>query len=173
MVDVDVVPTLVVPIDVVPGLVVPRLVVMPSSLAAAAISAQPTDTPRVVVIGRAKHCWPVLQTLVMTKLPWSSHVPTLPAIQATALLVQGEEKLSVEKRLLYPSASAKFALKIAGETVPVVGGADEMIVGIFDIVAAATEVVDGKFVEDVAVLEAVRLDRLMTMTVVEPPLDPV
>jgi hypothetical protein len=71
-----------------------------SSLAATALSAHPTYTPRVVFIGRAKHCWPVPQTLVMTKLPCLSHVPTLPAMQAISLPVQGEEKLRVENRLL-------------------------------------------------------------------------
>jgi hypothetical protein len=76
------------------------LKVKPSSLAATILSAQPTNTPRVVFIGSAKHCWPVLQTLVMTKLPSLSHVPTLPAMQAISLPVQGDEKLSVEKRLL-------------------------------------------------------------------------
>jgi hypothetical protein len=78
----------------------PVPVVKPSSLWAAALSEQPTNTPRTVVIGRAKHSWPLLQTVVMTKLPWLSHVPTFPAMQAISPLVQGDEKLSVEKRLL-------------------------------------------------------------------------
>jgi hypothetical protein len=104
--------------------VVVELNVKPSSAAATALSAQPTNTPFVVFIGSAKHCWPVLQTLVMTKLPCLSHVPTLPAMQAISPPVQGDEKLSVEKRLLYPSASARFASKMAGDTVPVAGGAD-------------------------------------------------
>ena len=84
--------------DVTPFVV--ELRVKLSSLAATALSAHPTYTPRVVFIGRAKHCWPVPQTLVMTKLPCLSHVPTLPAMQAISPPVQGDEKLSVEKRLL-------------------------------------------------------------------------
>ena len=72
----------------------------PSSLAATTLSAQPTNTPCTVVIGSAKHCWPEGQTLVMTKLPWSSHFPTLPEMHAISSPVQGDEKLRAAKRLL-------------------------------------------------------------------------
>lgn len=61
--------------------------------------------------------------------------------------MQGEEKFSVEKRLLYPSASAKLELKTIGDTVPVDVGAVAMAVGGFDTFWAET-VDDGEAVFD-------------------------
>jgi len=120
----------------------------PNILAATALSVHPTKTPCVVFMGIAKHCVPAGQTVVMTKLPSPLHVPTLPAMQATLpAVVHGDEKLSPEKRLLYPCACARLALKIAGVTVPVASGTDEITVGTCVMVAGGREAVvesDGK-----------------------------
>lgn len=100
---------------------------------------------------------------MITKLPCPLQVPTLPDIQAIWSPVHGDEKLSVEKRLLYPLASARFAAKSAGDTVAVADGVDWMIVGAVDIVTdelAIMEVVEGIVLEVVCVdtLEAVLLE---------------
>lgn len=73
---------------------------LPNTLAASPISVHSTTTPLVLFIGMAKHSVPVEHTVVMTKLPAELQFPTFPAMQAISLYVHGEEKLSVEKRLL-------------------------------------------------------------------------
>ena len=85
---------------------------------------QPTKTPRVLFRGIAKHFVPLGHTLVITKFPSVLQFPTFPAMHAICPDVHGEEKFSVAKRLLYPCASAKLALKSADETVAVAVGAD-------------------------------------------------
>jgi hypothetical protein len=77
-----------------------ELKVKPSSLAANEFPAQPTYTPRVLVSGSAKHPALEPQTWTILKLPWLSHDPTLPAMQASSPPVHGDEKLSVAKRSL-------------------------------------------------------------------------
>jgi hypothetical protein len=57
-------------------------------------------------------------------------------------VVHGDEKFKVVNKLLNPSASARFALKSAGEMVPVAGGADDIIVGAAVTVSAITEEMD-------------------------------
>ena len=57
-------------------------------------------------------------------------------------MVHGDEKFNVANKLLYPSASARFALKSAGEMVPVEGGADDIIVGAAVTVSGITEETD-------------------------------
>jgi SOS-response transcriptional repressor LexA len=92
----------------------------------------PTNTPRVVFIGTAKHPAPLAQTDITNAPPnpsVSSQCPTFPSIQAIPPILHTELKSNVAKSLLYAAASATFALKIAGETVPVAGGADVMAVG--------------------------------------------
>jgi len=76
----------------------------------------------------------------MTKFPAVLQLPTFPAIQAISPLVQVEEKFSVEKRLLYPSASARLALNVAGSTVVVLAGSDEITVGALVMVSGDTVV---------------------------------
>jgi hypothetical protein len=71
---------------------------------------------------------------------------------------------------------------MAGDTVPLAGGADGLTVGASEMVSAGTEVVGGTFlgedgdslelVVEVGRLEAVRVERLITMTVVESAPDP-
>ena len=77
---------------------------------------------------------------MMTKFPAVLQLPTFPAIQAISPLVQVEEKFSVEKRLLYPSASARLALNVAGSTVVVLAGSDEITVGALVMVSGDTVV---------------------------------
>lgn len=57
-------------------------------------------------------------------------------------MVHGDEKFNVANKLLYPSASARFALKSAGEMVPVAGGTDDIIVGAAVTVSGITEEMD-------------------------------
>jgi hypothetical protein len=78
----------------------------------------------------AKHSVPAEQTFVMTKLPAELQFPTFPDIQAMSPDVQGEEKLSFEKRLLYPCASARFELYCAGEIEVAVASDVGRVVGI-------------------------------------------
>jgi hypothetical protein len=73
---------------------------LPNTCAASCLSVHSTTTPFVLFIGIAKHSVPAEQTLVMTKLPAELQFPTLPDIQAMSPDVQGDEKLSVEKRSL-------------------------------------------------------------------------
>ena len=73
---------------------------LPNTSAASPISVQLTTTPLVLFIGMAKHSVPGEQTVVMTKLPAELQFPTFPAMQAISPDMHGEEKLSVEKRLL-------------------------------------------------------------------------
>lgn len=73
---------------------------IPNTFAASPLSVHSTTTPWVLFIGIAKHSVPAEQTSVMTKLPAELQFPTLPDMQAMSPDVQGEEKLSVEKRLL-------------------------------------------------------------------------
>jgi hypothetical protein len=72
----------------------------PKTFAASPLSVHSTTTPFVLFIGMAKHSVPVEQTFVMTKLPAELQFPTFPDMQAMSPEVQGDEKLSVEKRLL-------------------------------------------------------------------------
>ena len=113
--------------------------------------------------------------MLMTKLPWASHFPTLPAMHASSSPEQGDEKFRVAKRLLYPSAWARFELKISGETVPVAGGIDEMIVGMCVTVLAGTrngEVGEGlEMLAGGVALNVATVEKLITMTVVEFPPD--
>ena len=54
-------------------------------------------------------------------------------------MVHGDEKFKVANKLLYPSASARLALKSAGEMVPAAGGTDDIIVGAAVTVSGITE----------------------------------
>jgi hypothetical protein len=76
------------------------LTLTPNTLSASFTFTHPTKTPSVVFIGSAKHCVPAEQTVVMTKLPAASQFPTFPDMHATCPDVHGDEKFSVEKRLL-------------------------------------------------------------------------
>lgn len=71
----------------------------PRTLDAVALSVHSTTTPVVDFIGMAKHSDPLAHTLT-TKLPAWSQVPMLPERQAMLPGVHGEEKLSVEKKVL-------------------------------------------------------------------------
>lgn len=73
---------------------------LPSTFAASPLSVHSTTTPCVLFMGMAKHSVPAKQTFVMTKLPAELQFPTFPDMQAMSPEVQGDEKLSVEKRLL-------------------------------------------------------------------------
>jgi predicted ribosome-associated RNA-binding protein Tma20 len=66
----------------------------------------------------------------------------LPERQTICPAVQGDEKFNVVNKLLYPSASARFELKSAGEMVPVAGGAEDITVGAAVMVAGITEEMD-------------------------------
>lgn len=59
-------------------------------------------------------------------------------MQASASAEQGDEKLRVANRLLYPSAWARLSLMSSGDMVPVDGATPEVAVGAFDSVAAGT-----------------------------------
>ena len=112
----------------------------PNTLPASPKSVHPTTTPVVVFIGMAKHRVPAGHTVLITKLPAALHFPTFPEMQATSPLAHGDEKFSVEKRLLYPCASARFDAKTDEETEDVdAAGAEEMMVGIWVIDSAVTE----------------------------------
>jgi hypothetical protein len=124
------------------GVALARLEVglIPNTLWATVLSVHPTKTPSVVFMGIATHCMPAGQTVV-TKLPWS-HFPTFPERQTIWSVVHGDEKFNVANKLLYPSASARFALKSAGEMVLVEGGTDDIIVGAAVTVSGITEEMD-------------------------------
>jgi hypothetical protein len=99
---------------------------------ASGVPIHPTNTPLVVFIGTAKHPVPLAQTDITYAPPnpsVSSQCPKFPSIQAIPPILHIELKSNVAKNLLYAAASAVFALKIAGETVPAAGGADVMAVG--------------------------------------------
>lgn len=68
-------------------------------LFAEVLSVQPTNTPRVSFMGRAKHASPVPQ-IAITKWPSLLQFPTLPEIQAMEPDVQVEEKVTLEKKVL-------------------------------------------------------------------------
>lgn len=140
---------------------------LPNTWAASPISVHSTTTPSVLFMGMAKHSVPVEQTVVITKLPAELQFPTFPAMQAISPDVHGEEKLSVEKRLLYPSASARLELNWAGEIELAVAREVGMVVGICVMDAAETEVVtELEYAgEDVNVL-LIREDTSIEMTVV-------
>jgi hypothetical protein len=135
----------------------------------------------VVFKGMAKHCVPAGQTVV-TKLPWS-HFPTLPERQTIWSVVHGDEKFKVANKLLYPSASARLALKSAGEMVPAAGGTDDIIVGAAVTVSGITEEINreeedtedevfGTWDELLEVVDAdVMVLKSMVMIVVESPSD--
>jgi hypothetical protein len=158
------------------------LLLIPRILSATVLSVHPTNTPWVVFMGMAKHCVPESQTVVITKLPSELQLPILPAMQATWPLVQGDEKLRVAKRLLYPCASAKLALKMAGATEAVAAGMLEMMVGIWVMVAGAMELLwvtsCADDIEEEVTTEPVVddlggeiLELLVVMTVVAAPVD--
>lgn len=71
----------------------------PRTLDATALFVHSTTTPAMVFIGIAKHSDPVVHKLI-TKLPSWLQVPVLPLMQARVPALQGEEKLSSEKRAL-------------------------------------------------------------------------
>lgn len=71
----------------------------PRTLDAVALSVHSTTTPAVEFIGIAKHSEPALHKLI-TKLPASLQVAVLPERQAILPDTHGEEKLSVEKKVL-------------------------------------------------------------------------
>lgn len=131
-------------------------ILLPNTFAASPLSVHSTTTPFVLFIGMAKHSVPAEQTCSMTKLPAELQFPTFPAIQAMSLDVQGEEKFSVEKKLLYPCASRRFELNSAGEIEVGVARDVGRVVGICVMVGVWIEVilamVDG--VESVGIVVA-------------------
>lgn len=68
---------------------------------AAVLSVQPTNTPRLVFIGKAKHSLSPEHTDI-TKLPSLLQFPTLPDMHAIWPELQEEEKFSPENSALYP-----------------------------------------------------------------------
>lgn len=111
--------------------VVPTLLAPPRIASAVPMSWQPTKTPSVVFIGRAKQAEPLLH-LIRVNVASFSQMAVLESMQAIEPGVQAEDGVRVEKRLLYPFALAKLSSNIEELTVVLAGAAELMIWGIVD-----------------------------------------
>lgn len=143
---------------------------LPNTFAASPLSVHSTTTPCVLFIGMAKHSKPAEQTFSITKFPAELQFPTLPDIQAISPDVHGEEKFSVEKKLLYPCASARFELNCAGEIEVAVASEVGRVVGICVMVGVRIGVITAVDAESVGAVMA-REDASIEMIVVSSGLD--
>lgn len=126
------------------GTIAPGIV--PRTCLATATSAQPTSTPLVVFMGRAKHAVLAMGQGMMSKPSAPAQVANPPATHAVWPSLQADCSVRVAKMALKPRASCRFCWYTSGDTVAVAAGVVLMIVGIS---ATGVPVTEGRSDEEV------------------------